>query len=612
MAKQQLEAKLTESGVYLNGKLIGFHAKPLELVDSIRKKRRAGEITNELNIAYYPDVDEVYINTDPGRSRRPVVIVENGAPKLTQKHVEELKAGKIQFTDLLKQGIAEFLDAEEEENAHIAMTEADVTPEHTHVEVHPSLMLGVIAAVAPFPHHNSSPRVTMASAMLKQALGVYQSNFNVRMDTQSHVMHYPHRPIAVTRHAKIVGVPERPAGQNMVVAIMPFHGYNMEDALILNKASVERGLGRTTFYRTYTAEERRYPGGQKDRFELPKAEIQGFRGEEAYKFLGEDGIIVPEVFVKGGEVLVGRTSPPRFLEEVGELSMIEEKRRENSVILRHGEEGTVDSVVITEAPTGNKLVKVKVRSNKIPEIGDKFASRHGQKGVVGLIVPHHDMPFSGEGVVPDLIMNPHAVPSRMTIGHVLELIGAKAVSLEGEEMDATAFEQTDLEALKAALKKHGFRADGKEVLYNAITGERLEAEIFIGVSYYQRLKHLVSNKMHARSRGPVQILTRQPTEGRAREGGLRFGEMERDTLIGHGASMLLLERLLKESDVVVELVCEKCGSVAVDDQIRKKKYCSVCESGDVSPVEMSYAFKLLLNELKALNINPRIMLDDKA
>lgn len=603
---------MEEASIYLNGKLVGFHSKPLELVDSVKRKRRTGDLPTSLNVAYYADTDEVYVNTDAGRARRPVVIVEEGRPLVTRKHLDALKNGKMTFTDLIKEGLVEFIDAEEEENAFIAIADKDVTAAHTHVELYPGLLLGAVTSIAPFPDHNSSPRVTMASAMLKQALGMTQSNFRVRMDTQMHIMNYPQKPIAMTNQSKVMNIHRRPAGQNLVVAIMPFRGYNMEDAIILNKASVERGLGRTMFYRTYAAEERRYPGGQKDRFELPNPEIQGYRGEEAYKYLGEDGIIAPEVSVTSGDVLVGKTSPPRFLEEVGELSMIEEKRRENSVTMRGNEQGVVDQIMITEAVTGNKLVKVKVREQKIPEIGDKFASRHGQKGVIGLIVPQHDMPFSQHGISPDLIMNPHAVPSRMTVGHVMELLGCKAVSLNGKEVDATAFEKWDEEAMKDMLTKAGFKPDGKEYLYDGATGEMIEAQIFIGVTYYQRLKHLVSNKIHARSRGPVQILTRQPTEGRARDGGLRFGEMERDTLIGHGASMLLLERLLKESDAVIELVCEDCGALAIDDQIRKKKYCGVCDSTSVSPVEMSYAFKLLLNEMKALNIRPRIILEDKA
>ena len=378
---------MERSSVYINGKLVGFHENGTELAENVRSKRRSGDLPPELNVAYYADVDEVYINVDGGRARRPIIIVKEGKSLLTDKHVSELGKEKITWTDLIKEGVAEFLDAEEEENAFIAISDKLITPEHTHVEVHPSLILGVVSATAPFPEHNSAPRITMASAMLKQALGIYQANFNVRMDTQANVINYPQRPLAQTKQAKLIGSPRRSAGQNVVVAIMPYYGYNMEDAIILNKGSVDRGMGRTTFYRTYAAEERRYPGGQKDRFELPKQEIQGFRGEEHYRYLGEDGIINPEAEIHGGDVLIGKTSPPRFLEEVGELSMIEEKRRENSIIMRNGEEGVVDSVMITEAPTGNKLVKVKVRTQKIPEIGDKFASRHGQKGVIGLIVP---------------------------------------------------------------------------------------------------------------------------------------------------------------------------------------------------------------------------------
>lgn len=600
------------ASVYLNGKLIGFHRKPIELVEALRRKRRKGELPQELNVCYYPDLDEVYINTDAGRARRPVIVVENGKPKLTEEHIEKLKKGEMKWNDLVEQGIVEYLDAEEEEMSYIAIKPEELTPEHTHIEIHPSLILGAVTSVAPMPQHNSSPRVTMASAMLKQALGIYQANFRKRMDTQSHILHYPQKPLVLTMQSKMIGVPKRPAGQNVVIAIMPFEGYNMEDAIILNKASIERGLMHSTFYRTYSAEEIRYPGGQKDRFEIPSPEIQGYRGDEAYRCIGEDGIAIPETHVEGGDVLIGRTSPPRFLEEVTELTMMEEKRRENSITMRHREEGIVDSVMITEAPTGNKLVRVRVRSQKIPEIGDKFASRHGQKGVVGLIVPQHDMPFTEDGITPDLIMNPHAVPSRMTVGHILEVICGKAYSFRGTEMDSTAFEPIDYDGVKKMLLERGFRPDGREILYNGKTGERIEAEIFTGVIYYQKLKHLVSNKIHARSRGPVQILTRQPTEGRAREGGLRFGEMERDTLIGHGASMVLVERLLKESDVIEQLVCEDCGEIAINDFIRKKKYCPVCGSTRVTPVEMSYAFKLLLDEMKASGIKPKLILEDKA
>ena len=599
------------TSIYLNGKLIGFHKKPKELVKDIKEKRRQKKLPADLSVVYYEDLDEIYVNSDEGRALRPLIIVKNGEPKLTKEHIKLLKKGELKFSELIENGIIEFLDTEEEENAFIAVDEKDLTKEHTHLEIHPSLILGVCSSIAPFLEHNMSARVEMTANMIKQALGLYCLNFNMRTDTQGHVMFYPEVPVVQTKYNDIIGVNNKAAGQNFVVAVMSFYGYNINDAILLNKGSVDRGLGRTIYYRTYEAEERRYPGGQKDRFEIPAAEISGFRGEESYRYLDEQGVVEPEFHVESSDVLVGKTSPPRFLEEMGEFGMLEEKRRENSEAVRHGEDGTVDKVMITESEGGNRLVKIKTRKVMVPETGDKFAARHGQKGVIGRIVDSRDMPFTEKGITPDLCINPHALPGRMTVGFLLETLGGKVGALKGKIVDSTAFDSDPVDELKKELKSHGFRSDGKEVLYDGVTGEKIEAEIFIGVVYYQRLKHLVANKMHARARGPVQILTRQPTEGRAREGGLRFGEMERDCLIGHGASMLLMERLLEESDKITELICEKCGMIAIDDQIRKKRYCLVCGSSDIHPIEISYAFKLLINEMKAMGIYPRIKLGDK-
>ena len=492
---------------------------------------------------------------------------------------------------------------------------------YTHVEIDPQLILGVCASLVPYPEHNSTPRVTGGTAMVKQSLGLPSANFRLRPDTRMHVMHYPQQSIVGTRAMKTTNFAQRPGGQNFVVAILSHHGYNMQDAVVINRAAVERSLARSSFIRTYNAENKRFPGGQEERIEIPGTgldEIKGLKSWEAYTHLERDGLPTPETFLSsvGGEssVLVGKTSPPRFLEEAHGHFLQAQERRESAMMVRHGESGWVDNVYVTESLDSTLLCRITVRSEKIPEIGDKFASRHGQKGIIGRLVDEQDMPFTVDGVIPDLIINPHAIPSRMTVAHVLEMVGGKVGAMEGRHIDGTAFSGEKEDSLRAGLLRNGFAHTGRESMMSGETGEAYEAEIFAGVIYYQRLHHLVSSKLHARSRGRVQILTRQPTEGRARQGGLRFGEMERDCLIAHGASMVIKDRLLDESDGWPLQVCNNsgCGHIAYYDWKRRTPVCPICgDRADVHTVQTSYAFKLLLDEMKSLGVAMRLELEDQ-
>jgi len=597
------------SKIFLNGRLIGYHPDGEKLAREIRRRRRAGMLDPEVNVAHYKDpyIDEVYVNCDAGRVRRPLFIIEDGVLKLKPEHVERIRKGEWGFEDLVKHGIVEYLDAEEEEDAYIALDPDKVTPEHTHMEIWTPAILGIAAATIPYPEHNQSPRNTYQAAMVKQALGLYASNFQLRTDSRGHFLHYPEKPLVQTKALEAIGYNERPAGQNMVVAIMSYTGYNIEDALIFNRSAVERGLGRSTFFRLYAAEERKYPGGQEDRIEIPEPGVRGYKGRQAYEKLSEDGIIEPETPVSGGDVLVGKTSPPRFMEEYREMGLTAAQRRDTSVTMRHGEKGIVDMVMITETSEGNRLIKVRVRDQRMPEIGDKFASRHGQKGVIGMLLPQYDLPYTEDGIVPDIIINPHAFPSRMTLGQLMESIAGKVAALQARFVDATPFYKEPMDKLEVELTRMGYPGDGTEIMYDGRTGELINSPIYIGLVYYQRLHHMVTDKMHARARGPVQILTRQPTEGRAREGGLRFGEMERDCLIGHGAALLLQERLLEESDKTIIYVCELCGHIGWYDRNKGKLICPIHgDKGKLHPVKVSYAFKLLVQEMISMGIAVRL------
>ena len=567
-------------------------------------------------------------------------------PHMSPKHGRPINPAKVQWLNMGEEGISKA-----KLSAEVIMPNGEVVNEkfsiplnyyqedldklrrkekktgdvliYTHVEIDPQLILGVCASLVPYPEHNSTPRVTGGTAMVKQSLGLPSANGRLRPDTRQHILHYTQNSMTGTRAMEATNFIRRPAGQNFVVAILSHHGYNMQDAVIMNRGSVERALGRSTFIRTYNAERKRFPGGQVDEIEIPGSgldEVKGLKSPEAYAHLEGDGLPTPETEISSKpedrervpQVLVGKTSPPRFLEESHGAFLQAQERRESSMNVRHGEGGFVDNVFVTESLDSGRLVRITLRTNRIPELGDKFASRHGQKGVIGRLVDPEDMPFTVDGVIPDLLINPHAIPSRMTVAHILEMIGGKVGAMEGRLIDGTAFSGEKEDSLREGLLRHGFAHTGRESMINGETGEQFPAQVFVGVIYYQKLHHMVSGKIHARSRGRVQILTRQPTEGRARQGGLRFGEMERDCLIAHGASMVIKDRLLDESDGWELFVCAESGHIAYWDW-RKRCYVSPVhgDKAEVFPVSTSYAFKLLLDEMKSLGVAMRLELEDR-
>ncbi len=590
--------------VFVDGVVVKTVSRPESIADEIKKKRRMGLISPFICVSKVDLYEEIHINTDSGRLLRPVIVVDAGKSLLTPKYIEKLDKGEIVWSDLLKQGVIEYIDAEEEEDLYIAIKEEDITPEHTHLEINPAVIIGVSAALVPFPEHDRGDRVNFGAKMSGQSLGLYATNYLSRADTRANILVYPQIPIVNTIVGKEIKMDEHPQGQNVIIAIMSFKGYNMEDSVILNKGSIERGLARSFFFRSYVTEEQKYWGIEKDEIKIPDKSVNGYRTEEAYINLAEDGIINRETDVIAGDVLVGKISPLRFFGPMENFMMETENRRETSEVIRHGEQGVVDNVIVTQSQDGNKLVKVIVRSKRIPSVGDKFASRHGQKGVIGLIVPEEDMPFTEEGIIPDVIVNPHAIPSRMTVGQLLEIIASKLSAVSGKPIDATIFNSMDEEVMRKTLKEMGYRDDGKETLYNGVTGEQYESRILLGPIYYQKLHHMATDKIQSRARGPVTLLTKQPTAGKAKQGGLRLGEMEKDCLVGHGASLLLKERF--SSDAYTVPVCQTCGLVAIEDFAKGRVFCPICKKSKVSTEKMSYAFKLLMDEMKCLGMYPKI------
>lgn len=590
--------------VFVNGLWLGIHSSPAELVESLRSLRRSQEIDKEISIVRDIKENEVRIFSDSGRPCRPLFVVKDRRLLITREDILAIRNLTARWDDLLGAGKIEYLDVEEEETSLIAMDIADLpNKEYTHCEIHPAVILGVTASVIPFPNHNPSPRNTYQSAMGKQAMGIFSTNFALRMDTLSNILFYPQKPLVTTRPMEYLRFKDLPAGQNAIVAIACYTGYNQEDSVVMNQSAIDRGLFRSFLYRTYVDQEDMARPGVNEEFCKPDRRTCIKMGNYNYSKLDGDGLVFPGTEVVGDDVLIGKVTP---------ILDVEKSTRENpfyimkdsSTVMKKTEEGVVDTVIVTNKD-GYKFSKVKVRSTRIPQVGDKFASRHAQKGTVGITLRQEDMPFTSDGLVPDIIINPHAMPMRMTIGHLLECLLGKVSALSGEEGDATPFSEVTVEQISEKLRSFGHQSRGLEVMHNGMTGRKLRAQIFIGPTYYQRLKHMVDDKVHARARGALQVMSRQPLEGRARDGGLRFGEMERDCIISHGASAFLKERLMDVSDCYTCYVCDKCGLLAISGKdVLECKGCS--NQVALSRIQIPYAFKLLLQELMAMNIAPRL------
>ncbi|KAI1471396.1 beta and beta-prime subunits of DNA dependent RNA-polymerase [Daldinia caldariorum] len=587
--------------VYINGTPFALSRYPKRFAAKFRTMRRRGWISPFVGINVNTHLSAVHIATDEGRICRPYIIVKNGEARIKDSHLRLLQAGKVTFDDFLKQGIVEYLDVNEENDALVALYEKDITKATTHLEIEPFTILGAVAGLIPFPHHNQSPRNTYQCAMGKQAIGAIAYNQFNRIDTLLYTMVYPQRPMVISKTIELIHYDKLPAGQNATVVVMSYSGYDIEDALVLNKASCDRGFGRVQVFRKYTADLQKYANGSRERIG-DKDDTQS-----KYNALSNDGLADVGYPVRNGDVLIKKESPVDIAPVVGVNSRTQEYR-ETPLSYRLSDPAYIDKVMVTQTERETQLIKVQTRQTRRPELGDKFSSRHGQKGVVGIIVDQEDLPFSDKGLVPDIIMNPHGFPSRMTVGKLLECLTGKASVVKGRKDYGygDAFRSHPLEAMSRELVDAGFSWEGKDYFTSGITGEPLQAYIFNGPIFYQRLKHMVQDKMHSRSRGPRAILTRQPTEGRSRDGGLRLGEMERDCLIAYGASQLLLERLMISSDATEIDICERCGLFGY------KGYCSTCHSSrEVARMTMPYAAKLLIQELISMNVGVRLQLEDE-
>ena len=612
--------------VFINGAWLGITDSPLELYADMKEKKYKGIVNIYTSITFNFKSLEIRICNDGGRLTRPVMRVKDNKALMTKDIIDKLTRKEIGWNDLLTnckltESVIEYIDPDEQNFAMIAMKskngylqDANQKFNYTHCEIHPSTIFGVLASCIPYPEHNQAPRNTYQTAMAKQAMGVYVTNYDQRMDKTAYVLNYPSRPLVDTRLMNFIKLNNIPSGTQIHVAIMTHTGYNQEDSVLVNKGSIDRGLFIATIYHTEKDEDKNIIRDEIIRCKPDPTKTKGIKFGN-YEKLNPQGFIPENELVENRDVIIAKTIP---IKENRNDPTKPIKYEDQSKTFRTTEETYIDKNYTGRNGDGYNFAKVRVRILRKPVFGDKFSSRHGQKGTCGNIIPECDMPFTKDGLRPDIIINPHAIPSRMTIGQLKETLLGKVLLELGMFGDGTSFGNLDVKTITEKLLKLGYESYGNELLYNGLTGEQLETNIFIGPVFYQRLKHMVNDKQHSRSIGPMVNLTRQPAEGRSRDGGFRIGEMERDVMIAHGASRFCRERLYDVSDKYSVHVCKKCGMVAsFNDGNKNRMYanadftihlCKTCDNKtEFARVEIPYACKLLFQELQTINVVPRII-----
>ena len=603
--------------VFINGCWVGISNDPVNLYTTLKTMKSKGIINIYTSIVFDYKLQEIRVCNDSGRVTRPLLRAKDKNILLTDSIIAGLKSNELTWDDLftdckIADAVLEYIDPEEQSFSMIATKPIDLIStaeikKFTHCEIHPSSLFGVVASCIPFPDHNQSPRNTYQSAQAKQAMGVYATNYNERMDKTAYVLNYPTRPLVDTRVMNLIKMNQIPSGCNINVAIMTHTGYNQEDSVLINKGSIDRGLFQTTIYHTEKDEDKQKINGDEEiRCKPDASKTKGMKFGN-YNKVNSKGVMPENSLVETRDVIIAKVTPIK--ENKNDHTKVI-KYEDQSKIYRTVEETYIDKNYIDRNGDGYTFAKVRLRALRKPVIGDKFSSRHGQKGTVGNIVPEADMPFNSAGVRPDIIINPHAIPSRMTIGQLKETLLGKVLVELGLFGDGTSFGDLDIGNISEKLQSLGYESNGNELLYSGLTGEQIECSVFMGPVFYQRLKHMVNDKQHSRSIGPMVNLTRQPAEGRSRDGGLRFGEMERDAMISHGAARFTRGRMYDASDKYSAYICKKCGLVAAYNDKLHIHLCKTCDNRtDFSYVEIPYACKLLFQELTTMNVAPRVMTD---